>query len=335
MTVVRPIWEALIDGAKYCEPQLRAIVDRVKPDVTIIDNVLTFPAMVTAGVPYVRIVSCNPLEVEPCDRIPPLLGGLAMDRAEEWPAFRESYRRTHRELWENYNEWVQSQGTRPLPDMEFIHSGALNLYVYPEELDYTKERPLDSTWQRLDSSVRQTEQEAPQLPDSFTDGSLPLVYFSLGSLGSADVALMRRVIDALAGVPMNIIVSKGPLGEEIELASNMWGADFLSQTTILPLVDLVITHGGNNTVTEAMHFGKPMILLPLFWDQHDNAQRVSECGFGRRLSTYGFTAPELRRAAEELLADTDLRQRLRGIGESIRKRDGLGRAATLLERIAS
>ena len=51
----------------------------------------------------------------------------------------------------------------------------------------------------------------------------------------------------------------------------------------MPLVDLVITHGGNNTTTEALHFGKPMVLLPLFWDQYDNAQRLDELGFGVRL----------------------------------------------------
>ena len=43
-----------------------------------------------------------------------------------------------------------------------------------------------------------------------------------------------------------------------------------------------------------------MIVLPLFWDQVDNAQRVEETGFGRRLSTYGFRDEELTDAIDEL-----------------------------------
>ncbi|WP_136708339.1 glycosyltransferase [Agromyces sp. H66] len=333
-TVTKPIWEALIDGAKYCEPQLKQIIERVRPDVIIEDNVLTFPALVTAGVPFVRIVSCNPLEV-PGDDIAPVFSGLAEDDREGWASFRAEYDRTHRPLWESFDAWVQEQGASALPDLEFIHQGDENLYVYPEVLDYTDRRPLGANWHRLDSSVRETEQAPADLPASFTDGSRPLVYFSLGSLGSADVELMRRVIAVLADQPINVIVSKGPLHDEIELADNMWGAEFLPQTKILPLVDLVITHGGNNTTTEALHFGKPMILLPLFWDQYDNAQRVHERGFGIRLDTYRFTPEQFQGAVRTLLDDTALRERIAAVGADIRSRAGLATAADVIERVGA
>jgi MGT family glycosyltransferase len=328
-TVTKPIWESLIDGAKYCEPQLRAIIERVDPDVIIEDNVITFPALLTAGKKFVRIVSCQPLEMRG-ENIPPVFSGLPADDRSEWDAFRAEYERTHRELWAAYNEWCVEQGTEPLPDLDFIHEGDLNLYVYPEILDYTAERPLGPTWHRLDSSVRETEEEFT-LPFERNDGAL--VYFSLGSLGSSDVELMQRVIDVLATTPHQYIVSKGPLHEEIKLADNMWGAEFVPQTKIIPLCDLVITHGGNNTTTEALHFGKPMILLPLFWDQYDNAQRVDELGYGVRLSTYTFTDEELKGAVAKLLGDTELRARLAAAGEEIRRRDGLRKAADLIEQL--
>ncbi|MET7332901.1 nucleotide disphospho-sugar-binding domain-containing protein [Nonomuraea sp. NPDC005650] len=328
-TVTKPIWAELIDGVKYCEPQLKAIIERVNPDVIVEDNVITFPALLTAGKKFVRIVSCNPLEVRG-ENIAPVFSGLPADDRSEWAAFRAEYDRTHRELWTAFNEWCVEQGTEPLPDLDFIHEGDLNLYVYPELLDYVGDRPLGDSWHRLDSSVRETD-EAFALPFERKEGSL--VYFSLGSLGSSDVELMQRVIDVLATTPHQYIVSKGPLHEEIKLADNMWGAEFLPQTKIIPLCDLVITHGGNNTTTEALHFGKPMILLPLFWDQYDNAQRADELGYGVRLSTYTFTDEELKGAVERLLGDTELRARIAAAGEEIRHRDGLRRAADLIEQI--
>src|SRR5436305_7326545 len=62
-TFVQPTYQALIDGAKHAEPQLRSIIDDVRPDVIVEDNVVLFPALSTSGAPFVRIVSCNPLEV--------------------------------------------------------------------------------------------------------------------------------------------------------------------------------------------------------------------------------------------------------------------------------
>jgi MGT family glycosyltransferase len=334
-TFMEPTWRALVDGARYCEPQLRDILARQQPDIIIEDNVVAFPALLTHGAPFVRIVSCNPLEVKG-SRIAPAYSGLPADDESEWVAFRAEYERTHRPLWTEFDAWVQEQGAPPLPDLEFIHtSSALNLYVYPEELDYVDRRPLDDTWHRLDSSVRETDPDI-DLPDAVMDrpAGSGLVYLSLGSLGSADVQLMRRLVDVLGRTPHRFIVSKGPQHAEFELADNMWGAEFLPQTRILPNVDAVITHGGNNTTTEAVHFGKPMIALPLFWDQYDNAQRVDEMGFGVRLDTYRFSDAEMDVALDRVLGDAGLRDRSAAAGQRVRARRGLHTAADLIGSLA-
>lgn len=332
-TFMAPTWGALIDGAKYCEPQLREIIARVQPDVIVEDNVVAFPALVTAEAPYVRIVSCNPLEVPGAD-LPPAYSGLPIDDRSEWASFRAEYDRTHRALWSSFDAWVQEQGAPALPDLEFVHtSDVANLYVFPEEADYTGLRPLDATWHRMDSSVRGTDQEYA-VPAELADrpeGSA-LIYLSLGSLGSADVDLMKRLVDVLGRTPHRFIVSKGPQADLYELADNMVGAEFLPQTTIIPQVDAVITHGGNNTTTESLHFGTPMILLPLFWDQYDNAQRMDELGFGVRLATYAFTDEDMDAALAHVLSP-EVRAAAAARGEAIRARDGLVRGADVIEQV--
>ncbi len=332
-TFMKPTWQALIDGALYCEPQLKAIIERVKPDVIVEDNVVAFPALLTSGAPFVRIVSCNPLEVKGPD-VAPAYSGYPQNDRSEWDSFKAEYRRTHFDMWKSFNEWVVAQGAPALEELEFIHeSEAANLYVFPEVADY--DRPLNSTWHRMDSSVRETDQdyELPELVQNRPEGSA-LIYLSLGSLGSADVDLMRRLVSVLSSSPHRFIVSKGPQHAEFELADNMVGSEFLPQTKIMPLVDLVITHGGNNTITEAFHFGKPMIVLPLFWDQYDNAQRVDETGFGVRLATYAFTDDEMHGALDRLLNDRALHAKMQANAAEIQKRDGLGVAAKVIADVA-
>jgi len=332
-TWIKPVWEELISGARYCQPQLTQIIERTQPDVIVEDNVVCFPALMTAGVPFVRIVSCNPLEIiDP--GIPPAFSGYPAADPSGWRAFREEYERVHRPMWAEFSAWVTAQGAPPLPDLEFIHEGAVNLYVYPELADYRRSRPLGTSWHRMDSSVRETDEKFT-VPDAIAWGDSPLVYFSLGSLGSADVQLMRRVIGCLAATPYRFIVSKGPLHHEIELAANMAGAEFLPQTSVLPVCDLVITHGGNNTVTECLHFGKPMVVLPLFWDQYDNAQRMHELDLGIRLDTYRFTDAQMHGALDRLLSDDRLHARLAAAAATIQRRDGVRKAADLIERTAA
>jgi MGT family glycosyltransferase len=328
---IQPTWQALLDGSRYVEPRLREIFAELRPDVIVEDNVPAFPAVVTADAPWVRIVSCNPLELKDAE-LPPVFSGYPVADRSGWGEFRAEYDRTHREMWASFDDWVQEQGAPPLADLEFIHAADLNMYLYPQEADYRRSRPPAGDWHRLDSCVRSGDGDF-EIPESLRDGPGGLIYLSLGSLASADVALMERLVEVLGRTAHRFIVSKGPQADLYELADNMWGEEFLPQPAVLPQVDLVITHGGNNTTTECFHHGKPMIAMPVFWDQYDNAQRVDEAGFGVRLDTYGFTDGEMTAALDRLLADTALHERMADISRRLQADPGAVRAADLIERL--
>ncbi|MGZ6270071.1 MAG: glycosyltransferase [Candidatus Limnocylindrales bacterium] len=330
---IRPTWQALVDGARYVEPRLREILAEVHPDVVVEDNVVGFPAVVASGAPWVRIVSCNPAELKD-PLVPPVFSGLPAGDGSAWADFREEYRRTHGELWADFDGFMRASGAPGLPELEFIHESPwLDLYVYPAEADYLRSRPLGAPWHRLDACVRGTD--APWSPPaSLAGGPGRLIYLSLGSLGSADVALLQRLVDLLGRTEHRAIVSMGPLAGQLRLPANTAGEAFLPQTSVLPAVDLVITHGGNNTVTESFYFGKPMLVLPLFWDQYDNAQRVAETGFGGWLPTYEFGDETFLETVERLLADEGLAARLAAVSARLRANPGTVRAADLIERVA-
>jgi MGT family glycosyltransferase len=330
---IAPTFQALIDGSKYVDAQLAEILGELEPNLVVEDNVVTFPALFASGRPWARIDSCNPLEIKDPD-LPPVFSGLPSEDRSGWGEFWEAYGAAHAEMHADFDEFCRERGAPPLPGDDFIHaSPTLNLYLYPEEVDYPRREPLGPTWHNLQASVRATDPDW-RLPEELAGGTEPLIYLSLGSLGSADVELMRTLVAELAEAPYRFIVSKGPQADEFELAPNMVGAEFLPQTSVLPLVDLVITHGGNNTVTESLFFGKPMVVLPIFWDQHDNAQRIDETGFGIRLDTYAHRAEELRGAIARLLDDGELADRLAQTSRRLQAARGTELAADLIERVS-
>jgi MGT family glycosyltransferase len=328
---IGPTFRALIDGARYVDDRLEEIIGELEPDVIVQDNVVGFPALSASGRPWVRIVSCNPAELKD-ELVPPVFSGYGGDDREDWENYWSEYRRVIGPLHAEHDELHCERGAAGLPDLELIGiSPWLNMYVYPRELDYRRASRPAGRWLAIESSVR-----TPERAWDGQDDPRPLVYMSLGSLGAADVELMQGLIETLAVCEeLRVVVSLGPQHELLALPGHMEGAEYLPQTAILPRAAAVITHGGNNTVTECMHFGCPMVVLPLFWDQHDNAQRVAEQGFGVRVDTYGHDPGQLVFALRRLLADAELRVRMRGIAARLQRDPGNVRAANAIELVAT
>ncbi len=328
---IRPTWQALADGIAYGDDRAYEILQEVGAYGVVEDCVSSWPAVQRHGRPWVRVVSCNPLEL-PDTELPPVFSGYAAGDRTGWDEYRAAYRDSVLPTWEAFADLHRGKGSPPLQELEFQHTSAYgNVYVYPEEVDYRRSAPLGPAWSRVDTSVRATD--APfELPAELAETEGRLVYLSLGSLGSADVELMQRLLDALGESGHRVLVSLGPRSAELRLPENATGASFLPQVSLLPEVDLVITHGGNNTFCECLHFGKPMIVLPLFWDQYDNAQRAQDTGVGIRLDPYRFRADELRGAIDRLLDDENLRTRLETASRRIRSGSGTEQIADLVEQ---
>ena len=331
-TVTAPIWAEFVDGAEYSHERLTEIWSELRPDAIVHDCVASFPSVSLAGCPWIRVVSANPLEITDAD-IPPVFSGYPSSDRAGWDDFRVEYRRLTDPLVERSSAFHQQCGAPPLPDGEFQYASPyLNLYMYPAELDYERSRPLGATWHRIDTATRDSDGHFDVAEKVGSEGKL--VYLSLGSLGCMDVPLMQRVIDSLDQTPHRVIVSMGPLHDQLILGDRMWGEQFVPQTAIVPQCDVMITHGGNNTVGEAFTFGVPTIVLPLFWDQYDNAQRIDECGYGVRLSTYEFTDDELHATIERLSADRQLAARLAAASKRLQASPGRVLAADLIEKVA-
>ena len=139
----------------------------------------------------------------------------------------------------------------------------------------------------------------------------PLVYVSFGSLGAGDTDLLKRIIAAFAGRPYRVLVNVGDYLDAYDPPPpNVHLASWYPQPSVIPQADAVIHHGGNNSFTECLYFGKPALIMPYVWDGHDNATRVAETGHGFALHRYDWTDEDLLRAIDRLIDDPAMRDRL-------------------------
>ena len=243
---------------------------------------------------------------------------------QEWIEYRKTQESLFKNIWNEFNEWIMSKGCPSLPYLQLMHVSPFGtIYMYPKELDFPIVYP--DNWLGVDNFIRSGENDEIlkggkfQIPDDFLLKQGKLVYFSMGTLACGDLNMMRKIVSILSKSPNKFIVSKGPLGDQLELHDNQIGANTLPQVSILNQVDMVITHGGNNTITEIFYYGKPMIVVPIFADQFDNAQRVDECGFGKKINAYHCTEKELLDAIQFVLHDENIKRNMKLASERIKK----------------
>jgi UDP:flavonoid glycosyltransferase YjiC (YdhE family) len=129
---------------------------------------------------------------------------------------------------------------------------------------------------------------APPLPDWWNGDDAPLVYLTLGSVtGSLPFfypALYRRLLEALAPLPVRVLLTLGRDADPAALGAlpaNAHAEPWLSQHDVLPHAAAVVSHAGYGTTLGAIEHGVAHVMLPLFaGDQWRTAQRVDELEAG-------------------------------------------------------
>ena len=330
---VKDCWEAIVDTAKWAQKGLPDVLNEIKPDLICVDNVILFPAIKQSGVPWVRIVSCSENEVAE-DNIAPYLSGCREDDAVGQERFRRRYQEVLKPIHDEFNKFLIQCGEAPYPLANFVEeSPYMNLLLYPESAKFNRSKPLDpNRFQYLEGCVR--EDSPFEVPAFEVNSESPLIYVSFGTLGSSDIQLMQRLIDVLGKLPYRVLLNVGDYIEQYKnVPKNIYIAAWYPQPSVIPHVDMVIHHGGNNSFTECLYFGKPALIMPYVWDGHDNATRVEETNHGLSLHRYNWTDEQMESSLQRLLDDLTIRDTLKKSSEHMQRQDGPAKAARILTQI--
>ncbi|MAY87235.1 MAG: glycosyl transferase family 1 [Pseudooceanicola sp.] len=330
---VKDCWEAIVDSAKWAQKDLPGVLDAIKPDMICVDNVIMFPAIKQYGVPWVRIISCSENEI-PDPLVPPHLSGCRVDDPEGMKVFDDRFKEVIKPIHDDYNAFLAENNEAPYELGEFFEpSPTMNFLLYPEPVKYPRETPLDEgQFQYLEGCVR--EEEPYEVPTFKANNDKPLLYISFGSLGAGDTDLLKRIIKTVSTLPYRALVNVGDyIGEYDDIPDNVHIASWYPQPSVIPQVDAVIHHGGNNSFTECLYFGKPAIIMPYVWDGHDNATRVQETGHGFGFHRYDWSDEQLAEALNTCLTDRAMQDKLAATSAHMQSRHGPTKAAGILDGI--
>lgn len=205
------------------------------------------------------------------------------------------------------------------------------LSLFPPSLeDPTASRPPVS-YRFRDPAARPS---STPLPDWWAEDTNPLVYISFGSVtGSMPIAgpIFAAAFEAVAELPARVLLTIGHETSADVLGrppGNVHVARWIPQADVFGDASAVVCHGGSGTTLGALAAGLPLVVVPLFADQPDNARRVAAVGAGVAVEA-GDEGPRepvrstidtraLRAAIEAVLANPEYRHSARKIADEMR-----------------
>lgn len=161
------------------------------------------------------------------------------------------------------------------------------------------------------------------------------VFASLGTLQGSRVGLFERIAKACDQLGMRLIVAHGGLADSKALAGlpgETLVCDWVPYGAVLARSDLVVCHGGANTVLESLVGGRPMVVMPLAFEQPGIAARVQHSGAGLMLGRRS-SARSIARAIARIRNEESFQVRAGEMSAQLKRAGGLSRAADLIEQL--
>jgi MGT family glycosyltransferase len=171
-------------------------------------------------------------------------------------------------------------------------------------------------------------------PWEWLDPDRQHVLVSLGTLnGAAGQRFFQTAIDALADLAgkLQAVIVAPPA---TPAAPHILPLERVPQLALLPHLDAVVSHGGHNTVCEALAHGLPLVVAPIRDDQPIVAQQVADAGAGIRVRFGRLRAAELGEAIRAVLDDPRYGAAACRVRDSFAAAGGAATAAEHLEKLA-
>lgn len=306
-----------------------AVVDRVGAEHVLVDH-LAFSArlaLLAGEVPHADVVLGHPSALPVGSEVygyPPAWPATFTPDPDALAALRQRCEQVRDAFTAEWNAALAHLAPRLRPSADaFAEHGEQVLLNYPAALHDPARTALLPPHAFLGSAVR--EQPAP--PDIAAwlaaDPGTPLVYVSFGSFLSVRADVLGRVVAALRSLPVRVALAAGSANPaELGALPAAWLVrEFLPQVALLGHARVAVTHGGNNSVTEALTAGVPMLVLPFSTDQFAGAAAAVDAGAGLALDPNAASPAELATAVAQLL-DGPSAGIARALGAALRERPG-------------
>lgn len=168
------------------------------------------------------------------------------------------------------------------------------------------------------------------------EAARPFVFASLGTLQGQRYGLLRRIAKACRRVDAQLLVAHcGGLDAEqarsLQAAGATWVTDFADQRQVLQQAHAVVSHGGLNTVMDAIGQHTPILALPIAFDQPGVAARVEHAGIGLKASRHASVST-LARHLHQLLGSSAFQEPLARLAAELPMAGGVPRAADIIEQ---